>query len=130
MISGTQQQTNSVKMPRGKNLREEVSKDVLRLFTSHPGSEVEALPALLVSGMPEWYVQHTNDRCVLNWFCRQLRTAILERETRMVALRVILRNDYHHSLALRLEAILRNDESLTLDIVWHDGEWQRSSPAA
>ncbi|AUS68305.1 anti-adapter protein IraD [Escherichia albertii] len=103
------------------SLRDSVCRDLFQLFNS-PHSP---LPTLLVSGMPEWQGHNQSDKCLQNWYCRQLRSALLFHEPRIAALQVSLKEAYCRDLAISLEMMLfHDDEPLTFDLIWRNGSWQ------
>lgn len=105
--------------------RESVRRELVRLFNSRAPVEAQALPALLVWGVPEWYGLNVGDERVLDWYCRQLRAAILHCEPRIRALSVSVEEAFHQTLTLHLDAELReNAEPLSLQLAWQNGRWQ------
>lgn len=93
------------------------------LFNASAGGET--LPLLLTQGMPEWHRVNVGDKRVLNWFCRELRAAILRYEPSINMLRVSVKDAYHQTLALSLEAMLQDEsEPLRLEIAYSNGRWR------
>ncbi len=102
------------------SLRDSVCRDLFQLFNS-PHSP---LPALLISGIPEWQGDNQSDKHLQSWYCRQLRSALLFHEPRIAALQVSLKEAYCHDLTISLEMMLyHDDEPLTLELVWQHGGW-------
>lgn len=105
--------------------RESVRRELIRLFNTRAPQEADGLPPLLVWGVPEWHGLNVGDERVLNWFCRQLRSAILHLEPRIVALAVNVKDVRQQALALHLDAQLWDDDApLRLDLTWCNGHWQ------
>lgn len=104
--------------------RESVYRELRRLFNSRAPKDAASLPALLAWGVPEWHGIHADDDRVLDWFCRQLRRTILHLEPRIKALTVSVKEAHHTTLALHLEAQLRDDDALlALDLAYRNGRW-------
>lgn len=105
--------------------RESVCRELNRLFNSRAPTDDDALPLLLSWGVPEWHGCNAGDERVLNWYCRQLRAAILRNEPRIQALTVSVKDAHHQTLALHLEVMLwHNDDPLTLDLTYLHGSWR------
>lgn len=105
--------------------RESVCRELRRLFNSRAPADDDALPLLLARGVPEWHGLNAGDERVLSWYCRRLRAAILRNEPRIQALTVSVKDAHHQTLALRLEAMLWNDdELLELDLMYLHGNWR------
>ncbi|HHW4413758.1 type VI secretion system baseplate subunit TssE [Citrobacter gillenii] len=105
--------------------RESVCRELRRLFNSRAPADDDALPLLLAWGVPEWHGLNAGDERVLSWYCRRLRAAILRNEPRIQALTVSVKDAHHQTLALRLEAMLWNDdELLELDLMYLHGNWR------
>lgn len=95
------------------------------LFNSCASAGGETLPPLLTRGMPEWHEVNVGDNRVLNWFCRELRAAILLYEPGISMLRVSVKDAHHQTLALSLEVMLQDEsEPLRLDIAYSNGRWR------
>lgn len=104
--------------------RESVYRELRRLFNTRAPKDAASLPALLAWGVPEWHGIHADDDRVLDWFCRQLRRTILHLEPRIKALTVSVKEAHHTTLALHLEAQLRDDDALlALDLAYRNGRW-------
>ncbi|EAW0778494.1 TPA: hypothetical protein JEM14_001642 [Salmonella enterica subsp. enterica serovar Taksony] len=68
---------------------------------------------------------NVGDKRVLNWFCRELRAAILRYEPSINMLKVSVKDAYHQTLALSLEAMLQDEsEPLRLEIAYSNGRWR------
>ena len=105
--------------------RESVCRELRRLFNSRAPADDDALPLLLAWGVPEWHGLNAGDERVLSWYCRRLRAAILRNEPRSLGLTVSVKDAHHQTLALRLEAMLWNDdELLELDLMYLHGNWR------
>lgn len=105
--------------------RESVCRELRRLFNSRAPADDDALPLLLAWGVPEWHGLNAGDERVLSWYCRRLRAAIFRNEPRIQALTVSVKDAHHQTLALRLEAMLWNDdELLELDLMYLHGNWR------
>jgi len=66
-----------------------------------------------------------SDKRVLNGVCRQLRSAILRLEPRIVALTVSVKEAGQQALALHIDAQLWHDAApLQLELAWRNGSWQ------
>ncbi|CAB5553252.1 Anti-adapter protein iraD [Citrobacter werkmanii] len=105
--------------------RESVCRELRRLFNSRAAEDADTLPVLLAWGVPEWHGLNAGDERVLRWYCRQLRAAILRHEPRIQALIVSVKDAYHQTLALQLDAMLWNDdEPLTLELAYQNGGWR------
>ncbi|ECF7057274.1 DNA replication protein [Salmonella enterica subsp. enterica] len=75
--------------------------------------------------MPEWHEVNVGDKRVLNWFCRELRAAILRYEPSINMLKVSVKDAHHQTLALSLEATLQDEsEPLRLEIAYSNGRWR------
>lgn len=105
--------------------RESVRRELRRLLNSRAPKDAETLPALLTWGVPEWQGLNAGDERLLNGYCRRLRAAILRNEPRIQVLTVSVKDAHHQMLALRLEAVLWNDdEPLGLDLMYLHGNWR------
>lgn len=105
--------------------RESVYRELRRLFNTRAPKDAASLPALLAWGVPEWHGINADDDRVLDWFCRQLRRTILHLEPRIKALTVSVKEARHTTLALHLEAQLRDDDALlALDLAYQNGRWR------
>lgn len=105
--------------------RESVRRELIRLFNARAPQETEELPPLLVWGMPEWHGLNADDERAFSRFCRQLRSAILRLEPRIVALTVSVKDARQQTLALHIDAQLWNDDApLLLELCWRNGNWQ------
>ncbi|HCL5253554.1 TPA: anti-adapter protein IraD [Salmonella enterica] len=109
----------------GISPHELVRRKLMCLFNSCASAGGETLPALLTRGMPEWHEVNVGDNRVLNWFCRELRAAILLYEPGISMLRVSVKDAHHQTLALSLEVMLQDEsEPLRLDIAYYNGRWR------
>lgn len=105
--------------------RESVRRELSRLFNSRAPADADALPPLLAWGVPEWHGLNGGDERVLDWFCRQLRAAILRHEPRIQALTVRAGEAHHQTLTLHLDVMLHNDDRpLTLNLTYLHGSWR------
>ncbi|MGS0636991.1 GPW/gp25 family protein [Citrobacter sp. VF227] len=105
--------------------RESVCRELRRLFNSRAPAGGDELPLLLAWGAPEWHGLNAGDERVLNGYCRRLRAAILRNEPRIQVLTVSVKDAHHQMLALRIEAMLWNDDDpLTLSLAYQNGSWQ------
>ncbi|KDF09560.1 type VI secretion system baseplate subunit TssE [Citrobacter europaeus] len=112
-------------MDEGVTPRESVCRELRRLFNSRAPADDDALPLLLAWGVPEWHGLNACDERVLSWYCRRLRAAILRNEPRIQALTISVKDAHHQTLALRIEAMLWNDDDpLTLSLAYQNGSWQ------
>lgn len=109
----------------GISPHELVRRKLMCLFNSCAVPGGETLPPLLTRGMPEWHEVNVGDKRVLNWFCRELRAAILRYEPSINMLKVSVKDAYHQTLALSLEAMLQDEsEPLRLEIAYSNGRWR------
>lgn len=105
--------------------RESVCRELSRLFNARAPADADALPPLLTWGVPEWHGLNGGDERILNWFCRQLRAAILRQEPRIQALAVSVKDVCHQTLTLNLDVMLHNDDRpLVLVLTYLDGSWR------
>ncbi|ECC8731380.1 TPA: GPW/gp25 family protein [Salmonella bongori] len=111
------------------NPHELVRQKLMYLFNSRASADGKTLPTLLTQGMPEWHGLNVGDTRVLNWFCRELRAAILCNEPEIKALRVKVKNVNHQTLALYLEAIIQDVSApLKMEITYQNGRWRQLLP--
>lgn len=109
----------------GISPHELVRRKLMCLFNSCAVAGGETLPPLLTRGMPEWHEVNVGDKRVLNWFCRELRAAILRYEPSINMLKVSVKDAHHQTLALSLEAMLQDEsEPLRLEIAYSNGRWR------
>lgn len=109
----------------GISPHELVRRKLMCLFNSCAVAGGETLPPLLTRGMPEWHEVNVGDKRVLNWFCRELRAAILRYEPSINMLKVSVKDAHHQTLALSLEAMLQDEsEPLRLEIAYSNCRWR------